>query len=44
VFYKNGFVIKVNIYASGLERFVILANVKGWGRPAFVIWNYVTQS
>jgi len=25
------------MYASGLERFVILANIKGWGRPAFVI-------
>jgi len=27
------------MYASGLERFVILANIKGWGRPAFVIQN-----
>jgi hypothetical protein len=32
-------VIKVDIYASGLERFVVLANIKGWGRPAFVIQN-----
>jgi hypothetical protein len=39
MFYNNEFVIKAGIYASGLERFVSLANVKGWGRPAFVIQN-----
>jgi hypothetical protein len=39
VFSYNEFLIKVGVCASGLERFIVLANIKGWGRPTFVIEN-----